>query len=191
MRGPEVRTPSSGPVTQGVAWSIGTSDAPGDGPCPVERPLWAACSSPFCASTLDAASLRGKQAASTSGDSDGPSETNVRHGGGGRGRVGRFGPVGNTLSPVFEPTSAPRLPARKAPFPVTASTQRPPTPSAPRGGGFRTRTPPMSGRAVFEPPPGGPSGARPVCRKPASSRFSFQRALTWLILPVAYACLKD
>ena len=78
-----------------------------------------------------------------SGDSDGPSETNVRHGGGGRGRAGRFGRSGDaTPPPVFEPTFAPRLPARKAPFPVTASTQRPPTPSAPAEEGS-ARVPPL------------------------------------------------
>ncbi|CAM4464071.1 unnamed protein product [Leuciscus chuanchicus] len=70
--GPEERTLSFGPSSRG-ARSIGASDAPGDG---------AACSSPICALT--------------SGDSDGPSETDVRKGG--RGRIGRLGLVGAPLA---------------------------------------------------------------------------------------------
>ncbi len=91
--GPEGRTPSSGPSLRGVAWSIGTWDAPGDGPCPVERPLWAACSSPLCASTLDAASLRGTQAASTLWETQKArlKRMSAVGGGGGGGCVGRLG----------------------------------------------------------------------------------------------------
>ncbi|XDV44783.1 hypothetical protein PO909_013023 [Leuciscus waleckii] len=70
--GPEERTLSFGPSSRG-ARSIGASDVPGDG---------AACSSRICVLT--------------SGDSDGPSETDVRKGG--RGRVGRLGLVGAPLA---------------------------------------------------------------------------------------------
>ena len=65
---------------------------------------------------------------------------------------GRFGDA-SPLQSLSRPS--PRAsPPRKAPFPVTASTQRPPTPSAPAEEGSARA--PMSGRAVLEPPlPGG------------------------------------
>ena len=83
---------------------------------------------------------------------------------------------GRKPPPVLEPTFAPRLPARKAPFPVTASTQRPPTPSAPAEEGSARAPPPMSGRAVLEPPPAR-AERDPCVGSPALSRFSFQGRL--------------
>ncbi len=168
--------PPSGPSMLGVAWSIGTLDAPGDGPCPVERPLWAACSSPLCASTLRRGLPPGK-----AGRVD-PRETQkarlkrtsatAAEDAAARVGSGRFGGPGDARP--SQSSSRPCAPApprhEKHPFPVTASSQRPPTPPPLCSGGGRVPHPPYERprRPRANPRPGAPSGARPVCRKQAS-----------------------